>query len=692
MSSNPFLWGRTDGAAHDSSLANRGWAAPFHLPPFAQILPEHFLPAAQTLMAAHRDELAAIRDNPQPPSFENTILALERSGDGLNRLEMVFGNLTASATSPQLQAVELELNPMLAEHRAAKALDAGLFARIDAVYAQRHQLQLDAEAVRLVERIHLDFVLAGARLQGAARDRHAAIVKELAQLSAQFSQNVLADESAFVLQLKGADDLAGLPDYLVAAARAAAQERQLSAPVIPLSRSLVMPFLTYSSRRDLRQTVYQAWVTRGEHDGPNDNRPLMRRILALRQEQARLHGYPSYADYVLSDTMAGTPQAALGLLRRVWEPAKQRAAYEEAQLRTMAASLGEPTDIQPWDWRYLAEKVRAAHYQLDDDEVMPYFALESVRAALFDTAKRLFGVTMLERHDLPAYHADVRTFEVHRGGELIGLFQADDFARPNKRGGAWMSELQQQARLDGPLLPVVLNNNNFNRGEPTLLSFDDVRTMFHEFGHGLHGLLSNVTYPRLSGPNVLWDFVELPSQILENWAMTPELLQQHARHHQTGEPIPQALLAKMRAARHFNQGYETVEYVSCALVDLALHQVADPSALDPIGFEQAELERLGMPAMIGMRHRLPHFGHLFSGEHYASRYYVYMWAEVLDADGFAAFEEAGDVFDPATAQRLYRHVYSVGNTVEPGATFRAFRGRDPVVEPLLKARGLVEAQ
>lgn len=664
------------------------WNTPFNLPPFSEIRTEHFVSAAAAAMAAHREEVAAIGAVSPAPTFGNTILAFERSGKPLQRLELLFENLTLSATSPELQAVELELSPKLAAHHSAIYLDAALFARIDAVFNQRHALGLDAESLRLVERIHLDFVLAGAKLPAEARARYAAIVEELAQLTAHFSQNVLADEANFVLPLEAPEDLAGLPEFLVEAARGAAAQRGLPGHVITLSRSLVAPFLTFSARRDLRKIAYEAWLSRGEHDGATDNRPLIRRILALRQEQARLHGYANYAEYVLTDTMAGTPAAALDLLQRVWAPAKQRAAEEERALRAMAAELGEPTDIQPWDWRYLAEKVRAAQYDLDDAETKPYFALENVRQALFDTAHKLFDVTMVERHDLPTYHADVRTYEVHRAGRLIGIFLADDFARPTKQGGAWMSQLQLQSKLDGETIPLVLNNNNFNRGNPTLLSFDDVRTMFHEFGHGLHGLLSNVTYGRLACTNVLADFVELPSQIMENWAMTREVLTAHARHVETEKPIPDELIRRIHAAINFNKGFETVEYLGSALVDLALHQVADPSQLDPTAFEAAELARLGMPAAIRMRHRLPHFGHLFSGDHYSARYYVYMWAEVLDADGFEAFVETGDVFDSATAERLYRHVYSVGNSVEPRATYRAFRGRDPVVEPLLKARGL----
>lgn len=666
------------------------WNTPFELPPFSSLRTEHFLPAAEILMAEHNREIDAIAADPAAPDFANTLLAFQRSGKRLNRLELLFDNLTLSATSPELQAVELELCPRIAAHYSTIHLNADLFRRVDAVHGARHTLGLDPESLRLVARIHTDFVLAGARLAPETRARYGAIVEELAALMARFSQNVLADEAGYVLQLNDTDDLAGLPDFLREATRAAAVERNLDGHVVTLSRSLVSPFLTFSARRDLRQQAYEAWLSRGEHDGAHDNRPLIRQILVLRQEQARLHGHASYADYVLTDTMARTPQAVDALLQRVWTAAKRRAAAEEAKLRELAAALGEPTDLQPWDWRYLAEKLRVRDYALDDAELKPYFALDAVRTALFDTARRLFGVEMVERRDLPTYHPDARAYEVLRQGKRIGIFLADDFARPTKQGGAWMSELRLQSSFDGEVIPIVLNNNNFNRGEPTLLSFDDVRTMFHEFGHGLHGLLSNVRYPRLAGANVLSDFVELPSQIFENWAMTRDVLQRHMRHTVTGEPLPDRLIERIRAALHFNQGFENVEYVACALVDQAIHQ-ADPADLDPAAFEVAQLTRIGMPATIRMRHRLPHFGHLFSSDHYSARYYVYLWAAVLEADGFEAFVETGNVFDSATAERLYRHIYSVGDSVEPGATYRAFRGRDPAIEALLRARGLAGA-
>jgi peptidyl-dipeptidase Dcp len=677
------------------------WTAPYGLPPFDRIRPAHFPAAFDKAMAAHRAELDAIAQSNEPPGFDNTIAAIDRAGRLLDRVQSVFWNLTASETSAELQQVEQQMAPVLAAHGNAIYLNAALFARIDALHAQRHTLALRAEQLRLLERIHLDFVRAGAKLTPEAKQRYAQITERLATLTTQFNQNVLADEAGFTLVL-GEGDLAGLPDSLRAAAKSAAQERgKPDAWVITLSRSLVEPFITFSDRRDLREQAWRAWTSRGQLDPARDNLKIAQEIMRLRQEQAALHGYATYADYQLADTMAGSQHNVQALLQQVWEPAKAKAREERDTLAAYARAHGHAGDIAPWDWRYYAEKVRAEQYDLDNAAIKPYFALEAMQAAVFDVAGRLFGLRFEEKHGVPLYHPDVRLFEVRRkldgGGEqLVGIFLADNFARASKRGGAWMSSYRQQSRnasADGrPVLPIVVNNNNFAKapaGEPTLLSLDDVRTLFHEFGHGLHGLLSNVTYERLSGTNVLRDFVELPSQIYENWALEPEVLRRHARHVRTGEAMPDALIERIHRARRFNQGFETIEYTASALVDMALHARADAGTLDLAAFEREELQRIGMPREIVMRHRLPHFLHLFAGDAYAAGYYVYMWAEVLDADGFDAFKEAGDLFDKPTAEKLYRHIYSAGNSVAPQDTYRAFRGRDPKVEPMLRARGLL---
>jgi peptidyl-dipeptidase Dcp len=484
-----------------------------------------------------------------------------------------------------------------------------------------------------------------------------------------------------------------------AAARQAAADRGIAdAWLITLSRSHVVPFLAFSERRDLRERAWRAWTTRGEHDGAHDNRPVAREILTLRGEQARLHGYASYADYALADTMAGRPAAVQDLLMKVWVPAKASAERERQALQAMVASRGESLALEAWDWRYYAEKVRQARYELDEAEVKPYFPLDRMVEAVFDCAERLFGVRFVPQPQVRVYHPDVKVYEVHGPADrLIGLFLHDNFARPSKRSGAWMSSYRVQSRNGAggeTVLPIVVNNNNFAKGapgEPTLLSFDDARTLFHEFGHGLHGLLSDVTYERLSGTNVLRDFVELPSQLFEHWLSEPDVLKRHARHCRTGEAIPDSLVQRLQAARTFNQGFETVRYTASALVDMAVHSLADGEAPDIGAFEAAELQRIGMPPGIGMNHRLPHFQHLFAGSGYAAGYYVYLWAEVLDADGFDAFVEAGDPFDREVAERLRRFIYSSGNSIEPTAAFQSFRGRPPVVDPMLKKKGLVEA-
>ena len=673
------------------------WDTPHGLPPYAQLQAGQFEPALREAMVQHRAELSAVAADPAAPTFENTLAAFDRSGRLLDRVATAFYSLTASATNPELQAVQRQMAAPMAAHNSAVYTDAALFARVDALHAQRETLGLGPEQRRLLERVHLDFVRAGARLAPTARARYAELMQELAQLTTRFAQNVLHDESSWQLPLASEAELVGLPAFVRGAARQAAAERGLEGHVITLARSLIVPFLTFSERRDLRETAWRAWTSRGEHAGEHDNRELVRDILRLRQEQARLHGHASYADFALTDTMAGTRQAVQGLLDQVWPRALDSAERErQALLRAMQQAGAGASALEPWDWRYWAEKVRRSTYALDDAEIKPYFELGRVVLAAFDCAQRLFGLRFTRRDDIPVYHPDVVAYEVHDAtGALRGIFLQDNFARPAKRSGAWMSALRWQHANGGPQIPVILNNNNFAKGEPTLLSLDDARTLFHEFGHGLHGLLSQVTYERLSGTQVLRDFVELPSQIFEHWIGEPEVLRQHARHFQTGEPIPDDLVKRLKAAQRFGQGYETVRYCASALIDLAVHALEDtePPA-DICAFEAQVLERHGLKgplAATGVMHRYVHFQHLFASSAYASGYYVYLWAEVLDADGYDAFREAGNPFDPRLAQSLLRYIYSSGNSLEPGAAFRAFRGRAPVVEPLLKKKGLVEA-
>ena len=671
------------------------WQTPYGLPPFDLVRAEDFSTAFDVALQSHRAEIDALAGSMFVPTFENTLVAFDRSGRLLARVRELFFNLTAAETSPALQKVELDIAPKLSAHNSAIYMNDALFGRIDLLHARMGSLGITPEAQRLLDRVHLDFVRAGAKLAPASKARYADVMAKLAQLTTQFSQNVLADESSYQLLLRDERDLAGLPESLRNAAKEAAVARGVNdAYAITLSRSLIVPFLTFSERRDLREQVQKAWASRGEHDGANDNRTLAVEILKLRQEQAALHGYATFADYALVDRMAGTPSAVQGLLGKVWEPAKQRAAAEEDAIVATARASGFTHSIETWDWRYFAEKVRQTRYNLDDAETKPYFELNAMMRAMFDCAGRLFGLKFEEKQGIPMYHPDVRTFEVHNAaGALVGIFLSDNYARSTKSGGAWMSAYRWQAQMDdGPVIPIIANHNNFAKapaGEPTLLSLDDVRTLFHEFGHGLHGLLSNVTYERLSGTNVLQDYVELPSQLYEHWALEPEVLDKHARHYKTGDAMPQSLRERIEAARLFNKGFETVQYTSSALVDMAAHALASYEGFDLVAFEKSELARLGMPHAIPMMHRLTHFRHLFSGTDYAAGYYVYMWAEVLDADAFDAFVEAGNAFDAETAERLKRYVYSAGNTIEPKDGYAAFRGRAANVEPMLKKRGLV---
>jgi peptidyl-dipeptidase Dcp len=664
------------------------WHTPFELPPFDRIRPEHFPPAFDHGMAEHAAEIAAIAGSSAPPDFANTVEALERSGRLLRRVGRGFNNVRSSATNEALDAIDRDYAPRLAAHRIKIMLDPDLFAQVDALWRERDRLGLAVDQRRLLERHHLNFVRNGALLDPVQKARMAAISERLASLHTAFGQNVLHDEDEWRLVLDEGD-LDGLPDFARAAASEAARERGLDGHyAITLARASVEPFLTFSARRDLRQAAYEAWAARGERPGPHDNRPLIGEIMALRTEQARLLGYDNFAAFRLDDTMARTPDAAADLLRQVWEPAKRKAAEERAELAAAAREDGLNAPIAPWDWRYYAEKVRLAKYAIDQAAVKPYFVLDNIVEAAFDAAGRLFGIRFIARDDCPLYHQDVRAYEVRDAADRpIGLFLHDNFARPGKHSGAWMSSYREQEMLDGEILPVVVNNNNFAKGDPTLLSFDDAHTLFHEFGHGLHGLLSRVRYPSQSGTSVRRDFVEFPSQVFEHWLEVPETLRRYARHHRTGEPLPEALLQRLLAARTFNQGFATVEYAACAMLDLDLHSRADPGALDIAAFEKEFVARIGMPPEIGLRHRPAHFQHLFAGGGYAAGYYAYLWAEVLDADGFAAFTEAGDPFAPALAARL-KAIYSAGDTVDPMELYRAFRGRDPEVAPLLAQRGL----
>ena len=672
------------------------WTTPFEAPPFDRLAPEHFRPAFDRAVAQQKAEIAAIAGSADEAAFDNTLGALERSGRLLRRVGAVFFNLAGAHTNDALQAIERELAPLLSKHRSEIFMNEALYRRVSSLYARREELGLSPEQARVLERYHTIFVRAGAQLGGPEKQRLAAILERLATLGTQFSQNVLADEKAYALVLDGEADLAGLPAFVREAAARAAAERGLAGKhVITLSRSSIEPFLTFSTRRDLREQAFRAWSARGEGGGATDNRAIIAETVRLRAERARLLGYDTFAHYRLSDAMAKTPEAVSELLRRVWEPARAKATADREALEALAHAEGHNAPIEPWDWRHYAEKLRRAKHDIDEAAIKPYFQLDRMIAAAFETARRLFGLAFEEVTDLPLYHPEVRAWSVTGpDGAHIGLFLGDYFARPSKRSGAWMSAFRSQERLSGDIRPIIVNVANFSQaaaGEPALLSFDDARTLFHEFGHALHGLLSDVTYPLLAGTAVPTDFVELPSQLYEHWLSVPEILRSYAVHYRTGEPMPEELLARVLAARNFDQGHATVEYTSSALVDLDFHLMRDPGEIEPGAFERGTLERIAMPDGITMRHRPPHFTHVFSGEGYASAYYSYLWSEVLDADAFNAFEEAGDPFDPATAERLKRFVYSAGGWREPDEAYVAFRGRLPSVEPLLAKRGLVSA-
>jgi peptidyl-dipeptidase Dcp len=670
------------------------WAASHDTPPFAAIRPEHFRPAFDRAMADHMAEVEAMAGAPESPSFENTIAALERSGQPLTRVSAVFRALAGAHTNDALMAIERDMAPLLAAHRNRIHLHDGLYARIKALWDRRAALGLSPEQARVLERYAVTFRRAGAGLPEATRARIAAIGERLAKLGTAFGQNVLADEQAYALVLESEADLAGLSEGARAAARAAAEERGLSGKhAITLARSSVEPFLQSSARRDLREKAYAAWIARGQGGGKTDNKAIIAETLALRAERAKLLGYPTFAHYRLDDAMAKTAEAVAALLDGVWAKARARAVADRDDLQALAQAEGGNFALAAWDWRYYAEKLRKARCDIDAAELAPYLALENMIAAAFDTAHRLFGLSFEERHDVPVWHPDVRVWEVTGPGERFeGLFFGDYFARPTKRSGAWMTTLRTQDRLDGEVRPLVVNVMNFAKasgGEPALLSFDDARTLFHEFGHALHALLSDVTFPMISCTNVPTDFVELPSQLYEHWLEEPEVLRRFARHYRTGSPMPEDLLRRLIAARTFNQGFATVEYVGSALVDLELHRRAD--WLDPAAFEAGVLEKIGMPAEIGMRHRSPHFLHVFAGAGYAAGYYSYMWSEVLDADAFEAFQETGDAFDPATAARLRDAILSAGGSRDAEELYKAFRGRLPTADALMRKRGLAEA-
>ncbi len=663
------------------------WTAPFGLPPFAAIRDEDFGPAFDAALAEARGNVAAIAEAKDAPTFANTIAALEMAEAMLDRVSGVFYNLAGADSTEAREALMRDLAPKMSAFASEVTNNKALFARIDDLWARRDALGLTAEEMRVLTLYRRMFVRSGAELTGEAAERLTAVKSRLAVLGTQFGQNLLADEREWFMVL-AEDDLAGLPDFVVASARAAGAERGQNGPVVTLNRSLIVPFLQFSPRRGLRRQAYEAWVARGANGNDHDNRAIAAEILALRDERAKLLGYDSFAAFKLEPEMAKTPDAVRGLLMRVWEPARKKALADAAVLEAMLEADGEAGPLEPWDWRYYSEKRRKAEHDLDEAALKPYLSLDAMLGAQFDCANRLFGLEFREIAG-PFYHPDVRGWEVTRRGNHVAVFLGDYFARSSKRSGAWCSAMRSQKKLGGDVRPIVVNVCNFAKGEPALLSYDDARTLFHEFGHALHQMLSDVTFGFISGTSVARDFVELPSQLYEHWLEVPEVLEKHARHWQTGEAMPADMLKRLLAAGTYDQGFATVEFVSSAMVDLAFHEGAAPA--DPMAKQAEVLEALGMPRAIRMRHATPHFAHVFSGDGYSSGYYSYMWSEVMDADAFAAFEEAGDPFDAETAAKLETHILSAGGSEEAELLYTRFRGRMPGVEALLKGRGLLDA-
>ena len=662
------------------------WTGAFGLPDFARIRDADFAPAFEAALAQGRQRVAAIAGAAEAATFANTIEALELADGLLDRVSGVFYNLAGADSTEAREALMRDLAPKLSEHASEITGNRLLFARIEALWAGRAGLGLTAEQGRVLELYRQMFERAGARLEGAAAARMTEVKSRLASLGTAFGQNLLAEERDWSMPLAEAD-LAGLPEFVGAAARAAGEERGAGGPVVTLNRSLIVPFLQFSPDRELRRRAYAAWVARGANGNAADNRAIAAEILALREERAKLLGYASFADFKLEPEMAKTPAAVRDLLMRVWEPARRKALADAAALQAMMQADGMNGALEAWDWRYYAERRRRAEHDLDEAVLKPYLSLEAMLGAQFDCASRLFG---LEFRALPGpyYHPDVRGWEVTRQGQHMAVFLGDYFARASKRSGAWCSALRSQRKLGGAQRPVVVNVCNFAKGSPCLLSYDDARTLFHEFGHALHQMLSDVTYAFISGTSVARDFVELPSQLYEHWLEVPEVLERHALHCETGEPMPADMRARLLAAATWDQGFQTVEFVASALVDLAFHEAGAPA--DPMARQAEVLAELGLPQAIRMRHATPHFSHVFSGDGYSAGYYSYMWSEVMDADAFAAFEEAGNAFDPETAARLERFILSAGGSADPVELYTAFRGRMPGVEALLRGRGLLD--
>jgi peptidyl-dipeptidase Dcp len=663
------------------------WTGPYGgVPPWDKVKPELFAEAFQTAINARAAEIGTIADQTTAPTFENTFVPLQNAGRVLSRVNALFGVMTNNMNTPAYQALDREWSPKLAAAFDEIVFNEKLFRRIEGVYQNR--ARLTPEQQRLVERTYQQYVRSGARLNAAQKAELGHINQQLAGLFSDFASKVLADENTWIV-VENEADLAGLPASLKSSYRAAAEERKVKGWAIVNTRSSVDPFLTFADNRALRERVWKAFKQRGDNQNANDTKATIAQIVKLRAERARLLGYESHAHWRMEDTMAKDPEQAETLMRRVWPAAVARVREEVADMQKIASAQGQQITIEPWDYLYYAELVRKQRYDLDQNEIKPYFELNNMINASFYTAGQLYGLTFNEiTGKVPAFHPDVRVWEVKEGDRHVGLFYGDYFARSGKRSGAWATSYRSHETFTGrEINPLSSNNNNFVKGaagQPVLISLDDAETLFHEFGHALHSLLSEVNYPGLGGTPR--DYVEYPSQVMEHWVLTRPILDRFARHYQTGQPMPQALVDKIKAGEKFNQGYITVEYLAAALVDMALHTRPD-GVIDAATFERDALAAIGMPKEIALRHRLPHFNHLFTSDAYSAGYYSYLWSEVMDADTWQAFEESGNVFDPVLAKKLRQFILAPGNTTDRGEAYRKFRGRDPRVEALLQVRG-----
>jgi peptidyl-dipeptidase Dcp len=670
------------------------WIGPYGgVPAFDKVRISDFKPALEAAMAENLAEIEVIASNRSAPTFENTILPLEDSARTLNRVQTIYGIWGSNMNNEEFSKVEEEMDPKLAAHNDRINQNEALFKRVESVYNSPELKKRSAEDQRLVWVYYTNFVRQGAKLDAAKKARLSEINQQLAGLFTKFSQNLLGDESQLWLLLTNEAELAGLPESLKSAAAGAAKSKNLQGWMIRNTRSAIEPFLTYSNRRDLREKAYRLFINRGDNGDDRDNNAVISQIMQLRAERAKLLGFPTHAHWRLQNSMAKNPDNAMKLMEQVWPAAVARVKEEVADMQALADKEGAKIKIEPWDYRYYMEKVRKAKFDLDQNEIKPYLQLDKMREAMFMVAGELFDFNFKQVNNVPVFHPDVTVYEVtnRKTRKHIGLWYFDPYARDGKRSGAWMNDYRSQERMKGEVTTIVSNNSNFVKptpGEPLLISWDDAVTMFHEFGHALHGLSSNVTYPTLSGTNVARDYVEFPSQILEHWLSTPEVLQKYAVHYQTGKPIPQSLVDKIKKSATFNQGFATVEYLSAALVDMKMHIAATPETkIDPDSFEKKALAELGMPKEIVMRHRTPQFGHLFSSDGYSAGYYSYLWSDVLTADAFGAFTESGGPYDKKVADRLTKNVFSVGNTIDPAEGYRQFRGHDPQVSALMLKRG-----